>query len=924
MTAKPLATEIAIRVYTEKPRKELGDAKRRRQSIGPSEWTVVFDCETTVDEAQALRFGFYQVRKLGRIDEEGAFYNSATLSPGEVSRLRAYAYARDLKVRNVEEFRRHVLLGIAYKFHATVIGFNLPFDLSRIAMSHSPARRSMRDGFSFQLDPSRHEPRIRVKHLSPRSALIDFARPWKQQTPRGMRKRRLKVAAYAGHFVDIKTLGSALLSGRFSLKTLAEALGTKSRKIDTDEHGRMTAKYLDYARADVQVTWECYQALLARFARHRLLTSPDRLLSEASIGKGYLQMMGVKPLLECDPTFPRERFGEMFGAYYGGRAEVRIRRVPCEVLYCDFKSMYPTVNALMGLWKFVIGHGMSAHDTTSETQALLESISLEDLCRSITWRNLCTLVRLVPQGEILPVRSRYHGQTFAIGLNQLTASEPLWFTLADCILSKLLTGKCPQIDRATTYRPGPPQKGLTSISILNRESFAVDPIVDDFFTRLIDMRDDAKSRGDAQEKALKIIANSTSYGIFIEVNRDDAPKGEALTIYGPSGEHLDVETRAIENPGRYFNPLLGVLITGAARLMLGIAEKLTLDYDLDWAYCDTDSIAIARPIGMARREFHKRARLVIDWFRPLNPYRKSGSILKVEDENYGIASGKLEPLYCFAISAKRNALFNRRGSQIIIRKASAHGLGHLLDPYANTDAPPRIPPPLVPLNEIGVRRWQHDLWYKIIQAALTWHPDSVSLDWHPGLRKPAAIRYTASSPQLLSWLAKWNRDRPYESQIRPFGFLLSFMSRKGPYASSTETLVIDSRRGRPADAGYPAPIAPYASDPARAFSHVFDRISGNPVPTESLKTYAEAIAQYHLSSEDKFENGQFLDRGRTERRHVVATGFIWIGKEANRVGESGEADPVRSAVQEFTSTPLAESDLTSNEPVDEVFVDAIA
>ena len=50
--------------------------------------------------------------------------------------------------------------------------------------------------------------------------------------------------------------------------------------------------------------------------------------------------------------------------------------------------------------------------------------------------------------------------------------------------------------------------------------------------------------------------------------------------------------------------------------------------------------------------------------------------------------------------------------------------------------------------------------------------------------------------------------------------------------------------------------------------------------------------QYHLSPESKFENGRFLDRGRTERRHIVATEFVLIGKEANMVGESGEADPI--------------------------------
>ena len=51
--------------------------------------------------------------------------------------------------------------------------------------------------------------------------------------------------------------------------------------------------------------------------------------------------------------------------------------------------------------------------------------------------------------------------------------------------------------------------------------------------------------------------------------------------------------------------------------------------------------------------------------------------------------------------------------------------------------------------------------------------------------------------------------------------------------------------------------------------------------------------------ENKFENGQFLDRGRTERRHIIATEFVLIGKVANMVGESGEADPIVAAVEEF-------------------------
>jgi hypothetical protein len=259
----------------------------------------------------------------------------------------------------------------------------------------------------------------------------------------------------------------------------------------------------------------------------------------------------------------------------------------------------------------------------------------------------------------------------------------------------------------------------------------------------------------------------------------------------------------------------------------------------------------------------------------------------------------MEPLYCFAISAKRNALFNlTKDNQPVLRKASAHGLGHLLDSYSESDAPPDLPKPRVPLSEIGVHRWQHDFWLKIIQAALDDHPEQVLLDWHPSLGQPAAIRRSVSSPPLLNWFARRNKDRPYEQQIRPFGFMLAFMPRTGVFAPFTAEPIAEPRRGRPKEDDL-APIAPYDVDPARALSKVFDHPTGEPVRPEQLKTYAEVLTQYHLSCEDKFENGRFLDRGRTERRHVVATGFIWIGKEANHIGDSGEADPIWSAVEEF-------------------------
>lgn len=162
------------------------------------------------------------------------------------------------------------------------------------------------------------------------------------------------------------------------------------------------------------------------------------------------------------------------------------------------------------------------------------------------------------------------------------------------------------------------------------------------------------------------------------------------------------------------------------------------------------------------------------------------------------------------------------------------------------------------------------------------------------------MRYSASSPQLLTWLDPWNAGKPYEEQIRPFGFLLAYTARTGVFTPQRESALVDNpTRGRPLKDHTPKPIAPYSRDLRRALRSVFDRLTGKPARPEQLKTYAEALSQYHLSPEDKFLNGQFCDRGRTERRHVVATEFILIGKEANQIGEGGEADPIRSAVEEF-------------------------
>lgn len=882
---RPSPNQIAIRAYTEKPgAKAVASKGKFKSDDTPSPWTLVIDTETTIDAAQQLRVGFFQVRKHDSLEREGIFYDDDSINDNDKAVIQNYARTHGLEVLTAAQFRTRVFLKYGYSRRGTIVGFNLPFDLSRIAIDHGSARGdAMRGGFSFKLTPDRRDPSVRVKHLSARAALIDFAAPGKGDLTRGERKRGIKIKPHRGYFLDLKTFAAALTSQSFSLKRLAAFLKVSTQKLETEEHGGpITHKYLDYARADVQASWECFVALNELYAEHGLITENHRILSEASIGKAYLKQMGADPLLANQADIDRAIFGKIMCAYYGGRAEVRIRRETRQVLYCDFKSMYPTVSALMGLWPFVIGRELTWNDSTNETQALLNRIDIGDLQKRENWQKLKTLVCLRPDQDTLPVRAKYDGKVNTIGLNILSSQEPLWYTLADCIASKLLSGKTPIIEQALTFEPGPPQEGLLPINILGRGDYRIDPNSDDLFTRLIDMRDEAKAKGDAIEKALKIIANSTSYGIFVEVNRDDAPKPEPLDVFGPKDSCV-IESKAIEEPGRYYHPLLATLITGAARLMLAISEKLTLDQGLEWVFCDTDSLAIARPDNIDSDTFTVKAKSVIDWFKSLNPYQKPGSILKIEDINYGKGGNSLVPLYCLAISAKRYALFNiDKDGKAVLRKASAHGLGHLMEPYSDKEA----------LHEIGVKRWQHDLWLKIIEAALKGKPNQVKYDWHPALKKPALSRYGATSPDLLCWMKHWNEDKPYKAQVRPFGFLVAPMALKGLFAPIKVSDGIDPhKRGAPKKEPNPKPIAPFETDPSKAVEQCFDRMTGEPVTVEQLKTYAEVLAQYHLSSEDKFENGEFLDQGDTKRRHILAKSSVLIGKEANKVGESGEQGP---------------------------------
>lgn len=118
---------------------------------------------------------------------------------------------------------------------------------------------------------------------------------------------------------------------------------------------------------------------------------------------------------------------------------------------------------------------------------------------------------------------------------------------------------------------------------------------------------------------------------------------------------------------------------------------------------------------------------------------------------------------------------------------------------------------------------------------------------------------------MLSWFNSYNADKPYKDQVKPFNFLLSFHAK------------MEAKNLRP--------ISAFDKDIKQASKKSFDRKTALPVATDLLKSCRELLAQYHLHSESKFENGEYLDTGFTSRRHIIVDGIEHIGKEANHLEE---------------------------------------
>src|SRR5262249_33731764 len=130
---------------------------------------------------------------------------------------------------------------------------------------------------------------------------------------------------------------------------------------------------------------------------------------------------------------------------------------------------------------------------------------------------------------------------------------------------------------------------------------------DDFFKLAIEAKERAskdaeiaKKNGDkagetekrALKHTLKIIASSTSYGCFVQLNENKQSTPVKLGVF--SGEHFHFESGVtkIEVPGPYYFAPSGALTTSGGRLLLGMAEACVTEAGGTWMAADTDSILV--------------------------------------------------------------------------------------------------------------------------------------------------------------------------------------------------------------------------------------------------------------------------------------------------------------------------------------------
>jgi hypothetical protein len=743
---------------------------------------LIFDTETKIDPTQKFTFGCFRRYELKRNNyfcvEEGLFFaddlrrgdrtvlQRYVAHPLNIPKTETHPPQLKLKLMSRNAFVREFFWG-SVRRGDLIVGFNLPFDLTRLAVKFANAQK---DGWSLALTLRKsrrtrkseidiERPRIVITSINSKTAFFKLSSKWRPEEWRNEPR-----------FLDLRTLTFALRNVPYSLASACKAFGVPGKMSHTPS-GKVTPKEISYCREDVAATGRLLDAAKQEFDRHPIKLRPDQAYSPASIAKAYLDTMKI--------FRPKEHFsvankihGISMQAYYGGRAECRIRKTPVPVILTDFTSQYPTVNALLGNWGVLKASDIRFKACTGKVRKWLSEVTFEATFDPAFWKNLSFFALVKPERDILPVRTVYNGRTRNIGLNYLSSQKPIWYAGPDIVASALLqNGRVPRIIKAVRMHFLGQQKNLHATNLANM--VPIDPRGDDFFVRVIEQRNRLKRSNRQVSDFLKVLGNAGSYGLFVQVNPETLQKPKNIRVY--SGEKRFLQpSRYVEKTGPWYFPPLASLITSGGRLLLAMLERSIQNAGGSYLFCDTDSMCIVGSakggdvpcVGGGQKLDGKEAiralsfdeiKSIANRFNRLNPYDPGcvKDILKIEDVNFTDSDPSKPPrqLFGYAIAAKRYALYAETKNDISVVKASGHGLGYLFAPKksksnAKSDGETEAD------DEVPV--WVVEAWEWLIRRELK--PKGKSPTW---LSLPAMMRMTMTSPNVMrhnrpDWLAPFN------------------------------------------------------------------------------------------------------------------------------------------------------------------------
>ena len=954
----------------------------------PIQLILTFDTETSTDHAQRLHFGCFRLSTVRENDDgtldlfcirEGIFYadDLEEFFQGGHETIKDYCFNdkyRHARIDNVlpsyddyrhgqidihpepafqlmtaSEFVKNYIVGLCYtsdirgtyrEFEpATIVGFNLPFDMTRLGKSWAEGRKQFYRAFSVDLTGWLQ---FRYKRSGAHGWYMELSGKTGASDPGEPR-----LEAY--NMVDVATMAFAIGGKVLGLRAAGEAFGCRWLKSSAEDgHGKITPEYIDYCRQDVRATEDLYRKVMNEWNRHPVsrTSKPDSAYSPASVSKQYMRDMGIVSRLvgqnyvaiEALPAgirkaarkeaqalggryahksairrlaedhgftipeknlgqreLPPEIVGRFMAAFFGGRAECRIRMTKVPAVLVDFTSMYPTVMILLKIWEMLTCNDLEIVEVDfREVQRFLESLNLVSDPDDPGWEtslfNPDVWPRLAGIGETdegyLPIRSEYNGMSGSspgIGINNLRSlAGDFPYTLLDLAASRIATGVTPPIKRVWMLRASDAkQPTLRPVSLYGDEKLRLDPRTDNLLEMAVEQRhaaigrhlenaalsdlrelspidprvpcrhlyspditvDGHKRREDrpcfdcrrylreeevrlnpaipfygsspdvgwetllwriqnahkdenrrsvwnedrdkclcpecVAQRFLKVFANAI-YGVFAEMNTPKRAKPKIGDIYGLDGEHWEV--RNPEEPGEFCFPPFAALITGGARLMLAMLERCVEDAGGCHVFCDTDSLCIVASDQAGTVEgipviSYDAVNEIRRRFNMLNPYNRELAPELLKWESPKLKPGQTYPerqLYCVAISAKRYCLFYMNGDRpeivamvddqdpsadnVEIEKRSKHGLGLYINPIP--DAPKDW--------------WYSEVWLYIINKWIL-RRDVEEPEW---FRVPAAMRLTATTPDMLRAFRDFNDGWPYGDQVKPQNFVLSFTPSK--------------------------------------------------------------------------------------------------------------------------------------------------